>query len=64
AHHCLGAVLARREAQAAVRAVLAGFHGLRLACAPEDLVREPGLTPTLRALPVRFTPRQPTTDGS
>ena len=56
AHHCLGAVLARREAQAAVRAVLA-FADLRLGCAPDDLVWEPGLSPTLRALPVRFTPR-------
>jgi cytochrome P450 len=56
AHHCLGAVLARREALAAFRAVLA-FDGLRLGCPPGDLVWEPGLSPTLRALPVRFTPR-------
>jgi cytochrome P450 len=56
AHHCLGAVLARREAQAAFRAVLA-FEDLRLACPPDDLVWEPGLSPALRALPVRFTPR-------
>jgi cytochrome P450 len=56
AHHCLGAVLARREAQAAFRAVLA-FDDLRLGCAPEDLVWEPGFSPTLRSLPVRFTPR-------
>jgi cytochrome P450 len=56
AHHCLGAALARREAQAAFRAVLA-FDGLRLGCPPEDLAWEPGLSPTLRALPVRFTPR-------
>jgi cytochrome P450 len=56
AHHCLGAVLARREAQAAFRAVLA-FDGLRLGCAPDDLGWDPGLSPTLRALPVRFTPR-------
>lgn len=56
AHHCLGAVLARREARAAFRAVLA-LADLRLACAPDDLVWEPGLSPALRALPVRFTPR-------
>jgi cytochrome P450 len=56
AHHCLGAVLARREARAAFRAVLA-LDGLRLGCAPDDLVWEPGLSPTLHALPVRFTPR-------
>jgi cytochrome P450 len=56
AHHCLGAALARREARAAFRAVLA-FDDLRLGCAPGDLDWEPGLSPTLRALPVRFTPR-------
>lgn len=56
AHHCIGAVLARREAQAAFRAVLV-FDDLRLGCAPEHLVWEPGFSPTLRALPVRFTPR-------
>jgi cytochrome P450 len=56
AHHCLGAVLARREAQAAFRAVLA-FDDLRLGCAAEDLVWDAGLSPTLRALPIRFTPR-------
>lgn len=56
AHHCLGAALARREARAAFRAVLA-FDDLRLGCMPEDLVWEPGLSPALRALPVRFTPR-------
>ncbi|GAA1271850.1 cytochrome P450 [Pseudonocardia aurantiaca] len=57
AHHCLGAVLARREAHAAFRAVITGLDDLRLACSPEDLVWEPGLTPTLRSLPVKFTPR-------
>jgi cytochrome P450 len=56
-HHCLGAILARREAQAAFRAVISGFNDLRLGCAPEELVWEPGFSPTLRALPVRFTPR-------
>jgi cytochrome P450 len=56
AHHCLGAVLARREAQAAFRAVLA-FDDLRLGCATQDLVWEQGFSPTLRSLPVRFTPR-------
>jgi cytochrome P450 len=56
AHHCLGAVLARREAQAAFRAVLA-FDDLRLGCATQDLRWEQGFSPTLRSLPVRFTPR-------
>jgi cytochrome P450 len=56
AHHCLGATLARREARAAFRAVLA-FTDLRLGCTPDDLVWEPGFSPTLRALPVRFTPK-------
>lgn len=56
AHHCLGAVLARREAQAAFRAVLAGLDDLRLGCRPDELDWAPGLTPTLRSLPVRFKP--------
>jgi cytochrome P450 len=57
AHHCLGAVLARREAHAAFRAVITGLDDLRLACPPEELEWEPGLSPTLRSLPVRFTAR-------
>jgi cytochrome P450 len=63
AHHCLGATLARREAQAALRAVVTGLDDVRLACAPEDLVWDPGLSPTLQSLPVQFTPR-PVTDGA
>lgn len=62
-HHCLGAVLARRETHAAFRAVVAGLDDVRLACPPEELVWEPGLTPTLRALPVAFTPRQASPGG-
>jgi cytochrome P450 len=61
-HHCLGARLARHEAHAALRAVITGLDDVRLACPPEDLVWEPGLSPTLRSLPVRFTPR-PARDG-
>jgi hypothetical protein len=38
--------------------VVTGLDDVRLACSPEELVWEPGLTPTLRSLPVRFTPRQ------
>ena len=57
-HHCLGATLARREAHAAFHAVITGLDDVRLACPAEDLTWEPGLTPTLRSLPVRFTPRQ------
>jgi cytochrome P450 len=56
-HHCLGARLARQEAHAALQAVVTGLDDVRLACPPEDLVWEPGLSPTLRSLPVRFTPR-------
>jgi cytochrome P450 len=57
AHHCVGATLARQEATAAFRAVLIGLDEVRLACAPDELVWEPGLSPTLRSLPVWFTPR-------
>src|SRR5690606_29683631 len=56
ARRCRGAALARREARAAFSAVLA-FADLRLDCAPEELAWEPGFSPALRALPVRFTPR-------
>lgn len=56
-HHCLGAALARQEAAAAFRAVATGLDDVRLACAPNDLVWEPGLSPGLRSLPVWFTPR-------
>ena len=63
AHHCPGATLARREAAAAFRAVLTGLPDLQLACSPEDLAWEPGLSPTLRTLPVRFSPR-PINDGT
>ncbi|GAA5132904.1 cytochrome P450 [Pseudonocardia adelaidensis] len=59
AHHCLGAVLARREADAALRAVINGLGDLRLGCRPEELEWEPGLSPGLRSLPVRFTARPP-----
>jgi cytochrome P450 len=62
AHHCLGARLARQEAHAAFRAVVTVLDDVRLACAPDQLVWEPGLTPTLRSLPVRFTPRQTSAD--
>jgi hypothetical protein len=40
-----------------VLAELVNRSTVRLACAPEELVWEPGLSPTLRSLPVRFTPR-------
>jgi cytochrome P450 len=57
AHHCLGAMLARREAHAAFRAVVTGLDDVQLACTPNDLEWELGLSPGLRSLPVRFTPR-------
>ena len=37
--------------------MLTGLEDVRLACAPDELVWEPGLSPTLRSLPVWFTPR-------
>jgi cytochrome P450 len=64
AHHCLGAVLARREAHAAFRALITGLDDLRLGCAPEELEWEPGLSPTLRSLPVRFTARLSTSGNA
>jgi cytochrome P450 len=52
-HHCLGAPLARLEGRIALGALLARFPHLRLAAAPEDLVRLPGLLMNgFAALPV------------
>lgn len=52
-HHCLGAPLARLEGRIALGALLARFPHLRLAAAPEDLVRVPGLLMNgFAALPV------------
>jgi cytochrome P450 len=63
AHHCLGATLARQEAAAAFHGVVTGLDDVRLACSPDELVWEPGLSPTLRSLPVRFTPRPAPAEG-
>ncbi|SFS33623.1 cytochrome P450 family protein [Saccharopolyspora flava] len=53
-HFCLGAPLARMEAQVALRGLLAHFPGLELATAPEDLTRRnSSLIHGLRSLPVR-----------
>lgn len=38
-HFCLGAPLARMEAEVAIGALLDRFPGLRLAVAPEELLR-------------------------
>ncbi|RRO16064.1 cytochrome P450 [Saccharopolyspora rhizosphaerae] len=57
-HFCLGAPLARREAQIALRGLLAHFPDLQLATAPENLSRRnSSLIHGLQALPVRLTPR-------
>ncbi|WP_406689153.1 cytochrome P450 [Saccharopolyspora sp. ID03-671] len=56
-HFCLGAPLARMEAQVALRGLLAHFPGLELATAPEDLTRRSSsLIHGLRSLPVRPSP--------
>ncbi|MDI2028332.1 cytochrome P450 [Saccharopolyspora sp. TS4A08] len=53
-HFCLGAPLARMEAQVALRGLLAHFPGLELATAPEDLTRRnSSLIHGLQSLPVR-----------
>ncbi|HZS20021.1 MAG TPA: cytochrome P450 [Pseudonocardiaceae bacterium] len=52
-HHCLGAPLARLEGRIALGTVLNRFPRLRLAVAPEQLTRRPGvLMNGLTALPV------------
>ncbi|MEU4419317.1 cytochrome P450 [Actinoplanes sp. NPDC024001] len=54
-HYCLGAPLARLEAQVAFSALLTRHPGLRLAVPPEDLRWRPGLLLRgLEALPVRL----------
>ena len=62
-YHCLGAPLARVEGRIALGALLARFPHLRLAVAPDDLVRLPGLLmngfaalPVLAGAPARAFP--------
>ena len=43
-HHCLGAALARLEAEVALRALLARFPALDLAVPPEEIEWRPPLT--------------------
>ncbi|MGP3918453.1 cytochrome P450 family protein [Nonomuraea sp. 10N515B] len=52
-HYCLGAALARAEAQIAVHTLLLRLPGLRLAVPAEQIVWKPGLMRALTALPVR-----------
>ena len=55
-HHCLGAPLARMEAEVALGALLARFPGLSLATAPQALRWRPvSLMNGLESLPVRLT---------
>jgi len=54
-HYCLGAPLARMEAEVALGALLARFPGLSLAVAPEELRWRPlSLMNGLESLPVRL----------
>jgi cytochrome P450 len=54
-HHCLGAPLARMEAEIAFGALLARFPGLSLAVPPETLwLRPVSLMNGLESLPVRL----------
>ena len=54
-HHCLGAPLARMEAEVALGALLARFPGVSLAVPPEELRRRPNsLINGLESLPVRL----------
>ncbi|MFC7625252.1 cytochrome P450 [Microlunatus sp. GCM10028923] len=52
-HYCLGAALARVEADLAFRSVLSRFPDLDLAVPAAELTRTPGLQAVLTALPVR-----------
>ncbi len=60
-HYCIGAPLARLEAQYALSALLCRLPDLRLDAAPADLRWRGGLIMRgLRQLPVAFTPEEPT----
>lgn len=52
-HFCLGAALARTEADIAFRSVFARFPDLELAVPVETLTRTPGMQAKLNALPVK-----------
>jgi cytochrome P450 PksS len=59
-HFCLGAPLARLEAQVAIPALLDRLPDLRLAVAPEALVWSKAfLFRGMRSMPVAFTPAEP-----
>ncbi|KPM50735.1 hypothetical protein ACG83_38845 [Frankia sp. R43] len=56
-HYCLGAPLARMEAQIAIRTLFEKRPGLMLALDPRELARRPGvLLGGVERLPVRFSP--------
>ncbi|MFI6815695.1 cytochrome P450 [Nonomuraea sp. NPDC050328] len=59
AHFCLGAALARRQARAALGALLARFGDISLAVAPEAVEWGPSLlVRSLRGLPLRLSMRR------
>ncbi|MEV4898000.1 cytochrome P450 [Nonomuraea sp. NPDC055795] len=58
-HYCLGAALARAEAEIALHTLLARLPGLRLAVPAEEITWRPGLVRALTALPVRIAPGAP-----
>jgi cytochrome P450 len=58
-HHCLGAPLARMEAEVAVGGLLARFPGISLAVSPRELRWRPvSLMNGLESLPIRLSPDQ------
>ena len=53
-HRCLGAHLARVQIAVAFEELLARVTGLRLACAPDDVVWKPGIANAPESVPVLF----------
>lgn len=58
-HHCLGAALARMQAEIAIGTVLTRLPEARLGCRPDAVEWLPGFSPGLRSLPVIFVPAPP-----
>jgi cytochrome P450 len=58
-HHCLGAALARLEAEVAVHTLLARLPEISLACDPAELDWPPGVLSCPSTLPVTITAHSP-----